>query len=311
MEFSRKEFVSMAFCAFGGAALSAPSFGKLKTDPALVAFLSDCHVGNWKSTDYQGKKFADCIARVLRLKPLPGTIIIPGDLAYLWGRKEDYELSRKLLKPVFAAGIAVHVAMGNHDRRENFLELWPECADTSPVKGRVVSLVPGKHCDFVVVDTLDQPDETDRWITPGKLDGGQREWLEAHCRAAKRPFIVVAHHPPHELGKNFGQLIAGTKDEPTKCCGYVHGHDHEWYVRRTIAKWQSGMVRNSVALPSTGHWGDIGYALMTQKADRAEMKLVQYDYFSPKPLPPKARPREEWAQVVRDKNGSSCTFGYS
>ena len=67
---------------------------------------SDCHVGNWKSTEYQGVKFRECLARVLALDPLPGRIFILGDLAYLWGRKEDYALSRQLLQPVLDAARA-------------------------------------------------------------------------------------------------------------------------------------------------------------------------------------------------------------
>lgn len=101
-------------------------------DETLVAFLSDCHVGNWKSSDCQRVKFADCLARVLALDPLPGKMIIAGDLAYLWGRREDYELSKKLLQPVCDAGIEVTIAMGNHDRRENFLEFWPSFRTIRP-----------------------------------------------------------------------------------------------------------------------------------------------------------------------------------
>ena len=137
---SRREFLggavaSATLVGAGGCAVM-PGFGSLRKDESLMAILSDCHVGNWNSPEYQGVKFAECIARVLALDPLPSKMFIPGDLAYLWGRKEDYELSRRLLQPVIDAGIEITIGMGNHDRRENFLERWPEYADRREGGGR-------------------------------------------------------------------------------------------------------------------------------------------------------------------------------
>jgi len=319
---SRRMFLRGTACAAlagAGTCSGIPLFGKLRKDETLVAILSDCHVGAWKSPDYQGVKLADCIARVLALDPLPARMFIPGDLAYLWGRREDYELSHRLLQPVIDAGIEVVIGMGNHDRRENFLERWPEYADRSPVRGRIVSKVRGAHFDYIMADTLNQPEQTDKWITPGTLDDEQREWLKAECAAAKRPLLVLAHHPAEELGdpgmgntsgsaRKFGELIMGTKDAPTSCCGYIHGHDHRWYVTRSLLHWGDNRVGRTACLPSTGHWGDIGYCLLREYPDRAELSLVQYDYFSPKPLPAGAAPNPAWQAIVRDNAGSRCTF---
>ena len=307
-----------AFVGVGGCS-AMPTFGSLRKDETLVAILSDCHVGNWHSTEYQGVKLAECVARVLALDPLPSKMFIPGDLAYLWGRKEDYELSRRLLQPVIDAGIEITIGMGNHDRRDNFLEFWPEYADRSPVPDRIVSKVRGTHFDYIMADTLDQPEATDKWITPGALDDAQREWLKAECAAAKRPLLVMAHHPAGELGilgkgctiasaRKFGELIMGTKEEPTNCCGYIHGHDHQWYVTRSLTSWQDGRVGQTAGLPSTGHWGDIGYCLLREHPDRAELSLVQYDYFTPNPPSADAAPNPAWQAIVRDNAGKRCTF---
>ena len=321
---NRREFLkgcaaaSVTLVGAGGCS-TLPTFGALRKDETLVAVLSDCHVGNWKSSKYQGVKFAECVARVLALDPLPAKMFIPGDLAYLWGRKEDYELSRRLLQPVIDADIEITVGMGNHDRRENFLERWPEYAGRSPVPGRIVTKVRGVHFDYIMADTLDQPAETDKWITPGTLDDAQREWLKAECAAAKRPLLVLAHHPAEELGiprrsspaasaRNFGELIMGTKDNPTNCCGYIHGHDHRWYVTRSLKHWSEGRVGQTAGLPSTGHWGDIGYCLLREHPDRAELSLVQYDYFSPKPPVAGVAPNPAWQAIVRDNAGKRCTF---
>lgn len=318
---SRREFiwgVGAALVGAGGCA-GLPLVAKLRKDETVVALLSDCHVGAWHSTDYQGVKFAECIARVLALDPLPARMIIPGDLAYLWGRKEDYALSRRLLQPVLDAGIELTIGMGNHDRRENFLEHWPEYAARSPVPGRLVSEIHGPHFDYIMLDTLDEPKETDRWITPGVLNGPQREWLKSACAAAKRPLLVLAHHPAGELGEpgmgcteksahKFGEILLGKPDEPTNCCGFIHGHDHQWYLTRSLLHWSDSRIGLTAALPSTGHWGDIGYALLREFPDRAELTLVQYDYFSPRPPEPDAVPNPAWHSIVRDNDGAHCTF---
>ena len=316
-DLSRRSFLGLSAAFACGGCRSF--FAKPVRDDTLIAVLSDCHVGNWKSPEYQGAKFRECLARVLALDPLPGRIFILGDLAYLWGRKEDYALSRQLLQPVLDAGIDLTIGMGNHDRRENFLERWPEYAGRSPVPGRIVSRVSGRHFDFIMLDTLDQPAETDRWITPGALDDAQRDWLKSECAAAKRPLLVMAHHPPAELGepgkgrsirsaRKFGELLMGAKDSPTKCCGFIHGHDHAWQVSRGLLHWNRSRVGNVVGMPSTGHWGDIGYALLREHPDRAELSLVQYDYFTPKPLEAGASPNPAWQAIVRDHAGAHCTF---
>ena len=319
---SRRAFLRGSACAalFGaGGCAGIPFFGALRKDETLVAILADCHVGAWKSPEYQGAKFAECIARVLALDPLPARMFILGDLAYLWGRREDYDLSRRLLQPVADAGIEITIGMGNHDRRENFLERWPEYAGRSPVRGRIVSKVRGACFDYIVADTLDQPEQTDRWITPGALDDEQREWLKAECAAARRPLLVMAHHSADELGfpgqgksaksaMKFGEMIMGTKDAPTACCGFIHGHNHRWHVTRSLLHWGDRRVGHTACLPSTGHWGDIGYCLLRERPDRAELSLVQYDYFSPRPAPAGAAPDPAWQAVVRDNEGKRCTF---
>lgn len=318
--FSRRSFLRGTACVAlsgVGACTGLLPQGKLRKDAALSAILSDTHIGAWNSPKYQGEKFAECLARVLALDPLPARIFITGDFAYLWGRKEDYKLARELLQPVVDAGVEIVIGMGNHDRRENFLEFWPEYANRSPVEGRIVSKARGAHFDFIMLDTLDQPKETNRWITPGTLDDKQREWLAYECASSKRPLLVMGHHPADELGggpngvkgsHGFGRLLMVHKGSLTNCCGYIHGHNHQWYVTRSLLEWHNAAVGHTACLPSTGHWGDIGYALLREFPDRAELSLVQYDYFTPKPIEKGAKPNPAWQAIVRDNAGSRCTF---
>jgi hypothetical protein len=48
--------------------------------------------------------------------------------------------------------------------------------------------------------------------------------------------------------------------------------------------------------------------LLREFPDRAELSLVQYDYFAPKPMEKGAKPNPVWQAIVRDNAGSRCTF---
>jgi 3',5'-cyclic AMP phosphodiesterase CpdA len=174
-------------------------------------------------------------------------MFILGDFAYLWGRKEDYELARRLLQPVVDAGIGVTIGMGNHDRRENFLERWPEYADRSPVPGRIVSKVHGVHFDYIMADTLDQPVETDRWITPGTLDDAQREWLTKDLEANKdaKWKIMLFHEPVyHRLGGGESKPWLHDVIESYGVDLVIQGHSH--LVTRTYPMKDGKIVTKAV-----------------------------------------------------------------
>ena len=69
------------------------------------------------------------------------------------------------------------------------------------------------------------------------------------------------------------------------------------------------IVRMAV-LPSTGWWGDIGYATMRTYADRAELKLVQRDFYFPHPLKEGEQRPKLWDDIIAEKRGASCVFRF-
>ena len=69
---------------------------------------------------YQPAKLVRTVDEILRLNPRPRNVIALGDLAYLTGRPEEYALLKKILAPLEGTGMTLTMAMGNHDRRENF-----------------------------------------------------------------------------------------------------------------------------------------------------------------------------------------------
>ena len=43
--------------------------------------------------------------------------------------------------------------------------------------------------------------------------------------------------------------------------GWIYGHDHSWCPDVMVASWRGQLICPTLALPSTGLWGDIGYVV--------------------------------------------------
>ena len=307
---SRRGFISIL-----GAAASVPRlFAKAPSDydPDLTVLLSDIHInGVSRDVVYQRDKFACLVAEILKLNPLPSRAIVFGDLAWLYGRKEDYLRSQPLLKQLEDAGIPVTICMGNHDRRSTFLEVHPSYAQRTLVPGRIVTVCDAGTVDFLMLDGLQGTDDRGpRAMGPveGKLDKDQQDWLLAELPKRKKPFFVCSHFPVQGLTAG-GKPLSKALVETPKVIGYIHGHDHRWYKRYMRNGWREGeIIKRTLCLPSTGHWGDIGYTLLRTHRDRAVASLVQKEFYFP--TPPKAGSPENplWTAIAEENKGQTCTF---
>lgn len=293
MKISRRLFLSGLT-----ASAAAPLFAKQSSefDENLVAFFSDTHIPGAADPSYQRNKLTQTVAGVLSLCPLPRNVLIFGDFAHLTGLKADYEAAAKIIAPLSGAGIKVTIAMGNHDRRSPFLELYPDYTKTTQVPGRIVSTVTTPHADLILLDSCQEgPVE-------GKLDDAQKEWLSSILKNDSKPVFVCAHHPLDELG------IARDLVSSPRVAGYIHGHNHRWLKTWERRNWKDAYMLRLLCLPSTGHWGDIGYTLFRIRPDRAVAELRQHEFFFPKPA---SRPEDappEWAICVEENKGQQCTF---
>ena len=315
---SRRRFLRIVgatgLVATGGGCMSGRLFvgGAKAHDPDLTVLLSDVHVNGQETGDaYQRDRFSAAVAEILKLDPMPARAIVFGDLAWLWGHRKDYECSAPQLKLLEGAGIHVTIGMGNHDRRSTFLEVHPGYATSTKVPGRIVSVVDAGAVDFIMLDGLQGTDDRgpkDMGPVPGALCEDQQDWILDALPKWKKPVSVCSHFPVNELkagGKPLEKLIL---DSPN-VAGYIHGHDHSWYTRNLIPGYNSSQLKRSLCLPSTGHWGDIGYALMRVRGGEAVVSLCERDYYFPTPKPPKdpcvAR---TWKAIARDHQGLFCTF---
>lgn len=312
-DFSRRAFLRLS--ALGGTLMAA---GGCRTsfftgaagdyDPNLTVFLSDIHVRGGES--YQLEHFRRIVAEILKMSPLPKRAVVFGDLAYLFGRKEDYVTSAPYLKQLTDAGISVTIGMGNHDRRSAFLEVHPEYARRTKVPGRIVSVVDIGPADILMLDSLagaDDRGDSSSGPVPGLLDAVQQEWLLAELPKWKRPVFVCAHHPVFELaagGKPLSELLLNSP----AFAGYINGHNHRWYAEWALRNYRERKLLCYLGLPSTGHWGDIGYTLFRTTPRDAVATLVQHDFFFPNPLKEgEARP-EMWDAILEKNRGAHYRF---
>lgn len=319
MEVNRRAFLIGSVTAAALPAVSGGTAAGTNADADLSVFLSDIHVAHpnpkgVKETEqpvYQNAYFEKAVDAVLAMRPRPKRVVVFGDVALWHGWSRDYETSRPGLDRLKAAGVEVTLTMGNHDHREVFLRTHPEYARTSPVPGRIVSAVDLGCADLLLLDSLDEnpKGEGTRNGVAGTLDTAQQDWLVETGRAAKRPFLVGAHHPIGELRIGDRPLVAALHEMPA-FAGYVHGHDHRWYTQWHHVGYNNRRIHVSACLPSTGWWGDIGFAVMRTEPERAVLSLVQDDFFFPAPLEAGEKRPLEWDDLLRAHRGAQCVFRY-
>lgn len=268
-----------------------------KFDDDLVVLLSDMHTN---PGGYQPDKCRRVIADILAMNPLPRNVVTFGDLAYLTGKAEEYALAKEIFAPLEEAGIKVTHGMGNHDRRENFAAAFPEKAAETLFPGRMVFKVETPHADILMLDSLQQGEDTTKWITPGSFGEAQVEWLRETLKNYPKPVFVGCHHTLDETG--VGKLLL---DSPA-CCGYIHGHNHYWRPGWIHKNYSNARVLRTLCLPSTGHWGDIGYTTFRIGEDKAVATIREYEFFFPGDEP--VEPSFQWDMINADNDGASCTF---
>jgi 3',5'-cyclic-AMP phosphodiesterase len=236
------------FLAGAAAAAAAlwPRFGRADdstVDRNLCVLLADVHVGEDRDRPQHGwqptktaKSLEAAVGAILALAPRPAAVIVAGDCAFLYGESGDYAVLRKLLDPLRRAGVAVHLALGNHDNRRRFLAAMPEAkalAAADPAKlGKYVSVVETPHANWFLLDSLSEQDGV-----RGRIGEAQLKWLAPALDARPdKPALVVAHHNPDPRDRDNGlkdtAALFKVLESHRQVKAYVYGHTHSWKVAR-------------------------------------------------------------------------------
>ena len=127
--------------------------------------------------------FREIIKAILLMEEKPKFVVLSGDLTNT-GEKKSYQLLKELLKPLL---MPVILAIGNHDKRESFHEIFNGAESSDPYFDD--DIYSGLH-----VITLDSS-------IPGRIAGEicdeQFNYLnKALKRHEVTPKLLVIHHPP-------------------------------------------------------------------------------------------------------------------
>ena len=197
-----------------------------------LALLSDTHVPGDRVNGHRGmnpwENLRVAAAQVVAVRP--AAVAICGDAARLEGREDDYRELRALLEPV-AAVAPVYVALGNHDHRGRFLQVFAGSPGVrAPVDGKHVSVIEHEAVRVLVLDSLLYVNQV-----AGLLGKAQRAWLQAYLpTVADRPAVVLVHHPPSDEDGDLldgDRLLTILRANP-HVKAIVHGHAHVWRLGR-------------------------------------------------------------------------------
>lgn len=231
---SRRNFLKRSLLA-GASLASAPELiaAARRTDANAWAFFSDTHIAAAAAKIARDINMTDHLVsatkEVLALPQRPSGVFVNGDCAYNQGEPGDYRQFTRLLEPLRAGGLPLHLALGNHDQREHFwATLPPKDAARRAVAHKQVALVKATNVNWFVLDSLETT-----LATPGSLGAAQLAWLAKSLDANRRkPAAVVLHHNP-----GLRENVNGLKDtealldviRPRKQVkAWIFGHTHVW-----------------------------------------------------------------------------------
>ncbi|ABD04885.1 Metallophosphoesterase [Rhodopseudomonas palustris HaA2] len=128
------------------------------------------------------RNFERALAHVLRDHHDAELMVITGDLSD-WGDRDDYLWLRTTLD---AFPIPTRLCIGNHDRRDVFLGVFPEYDDGGFVQG--MHDVSAGRCLFL--DTVEPNTHAGRYCDARQV------WLQRQLTGHPGPFLLFMHHHP-------------------------------------------------------------------------------------------------------------------
>jgi Icc protein len=236
-QISRRAFLRHTAAAASALALKRSVFADTKrVNPDSWALFSDIHLSGNTAEIQRGVNMAEHMTTVSRellaLNESPAALFITGDCALNSGEKEDYATVTRLLEPIRAQQMPVHLLLGNHDNREHFWDvLQDEKSAKRPLADKQVAIVRTPRANWFILDSLEKT-----LSTPGYLGKEQLEWLgSALDKNADKPALVMVHHNPG-LGANMGlkdtSAFLDVIRPRKQVKAYIFGHTHTWKIEQ-------------------------------------------------------------------------------
>jgi hypothetical protein len=180
---SRRHFLGASAAAL--AASYAWAKDSSQADPHRFILMADTHIHAQPEFMARDINMTDHLTQsmkgVLALPKRASAAFVLGDLAFNEGKAEDYAQFVKLIEPVRAAGLPVHLLLGNHDHRERFWKGLPaDDAREQSLAAKHVLRVKTPRANWFLLDSLDQTNKT-----PGILGKEQLEWLTKELDASQ------------------------------------------------------------------------------------------------------------------------------
>jgi len=229
----------------------------------LIAQITDIHLGFEPDSpgEFNRQRLDRVVAELRSMVPQPDMLLATGDLIDR-GDRASYE---RLSEALSGLPFPVHYALGNHDERANFAEVFPEAEFNG---GFLQYAIETPAMRLLVLDTLEE----------GRHGGAFCEeraaWLNAQLDAEpERRTLIVQHHPPIEIG------IAWMNTDPAE----------PWTMRlaeclrgRTNV---IGLLCGHIHRAVTTHWEDLVVATCPSTAPQVALDLRPIDPDAPDQRP--------------------------
>ena len=245
---TRRQFVRNSLVIGGTAimpssALASPVSDAVQVDQNRVALFSDTHISADPDTVYPGTKWpgsqvkdsdhervnmANCLTQaaksVIALNPRPANLIVNGDCTHSNGKEAECKEFLRLVEPIRAAGITIHVTVGNHDNRKNLWKLLPFLKqEHMGIQSGVIEL---PRANLFLLDSGRK----------GVLGNEQLNWLAQQLDdRVNKPALIFSHFNPYSNrgvrpinGMRDGVSLLKLLAKRKHARAYFNGHTHEW-----------------------------------------------------------------------------------
>lgn len=249
---TRRRFLQIVLSTTGAfvAVKLTPAFAEENPKAAHWALFSDLHIKPQDEHAHPPKglfycnqhaHLTRCVQEALAAKP--DGLIITGDLARLTGDLNNYQKLAEFLAPM-KDQFPIFSAMGNHDDRDHFAQVFSDLPARQPVPHKLVQVIEKGPVRFILLDSMMAVNKG-----TGQLGAEQLDWLRGYlAKCDDRPTLLFFHHNP-------GQDVNGFEDweslveiiRPSlkvKAC--IFGHSHVYAYKE-----QDGI--HLVNLPAMGY----------------------------------------------------------